>query len=230
MIISHKYRFIFLKTNKTAGTSIEIALSKHCGEEDIITPIARDDEKLRRNLGYPGPQNYLYTLKDLGIRSYISGTLLRNREKKYYNHITAREVKSLIGDEIWKNYFKFCVERNPFDRVISHYFYFFKREPRPSLSEYLNSEAPLVLKKLGYELYTIGDEIAVDRICKFENLNKDLEEIRLKLGIPEPLDLPLTKTQYRKDKRACGFLLGEEEKSVIKKLFKSEIEMFGYQG
>ncbi|MEL6382956.1 MAG: chondroitin 4-O-sulfotransferase, partial [Cyanobacteria bacterium J06626_18] len=31
MIISHEYKFIFLKTRKTAGTSIEIALSKFCG-------------------------------------------------------------------------------------------------------------------------------------------------------------------------------------------------------
>lgn len=31
MIVSHRYRYIFIKTKKTAGTSIEIALSRHCG-------------------------------------------------------------------------------------------------------------------------------------------------------------------------------------------------------
>lgn len=69
MIISHKYRYIFLKTNKTAGTSVEIALSRFCGPDDIITPITPEDEEIRRELGYPGPQNYLipfsrYELKD----------------------------------------------------------------------------------------------------------------------------------------------------------------------
>ena len=44
MIVSHKNRFIFLKTRKTAGSSIEIALSKHCGPEDIITKIAPSEE------------------------------------------------------------------------------------------------------------------------------------------------------------------------------------------
>jgi hypothetical protein len=56
MIVSHKHRFIFLKTKKTAGTSIELALSALCGRDDIITPLAQpEDEPLR--LGH-APQNW----------------------------------------------------------------------------------------------------------------------------------------------------------------------------
>lgn len=39
MIISHRYRFIFIKTMKTAGTSVEIFLSQRCAAEDVVTPI-----------------------------------------------------------------------------------------------------------------------------------------------------------------------------------------------
>ena len=39
MIISHSHRFIFIKSEKTAGTSIEAALSAHCSGDDIVTPI-----------------------------------------------------------------------------------------------------------------------------------------------------------------------------------------------
>ena len=45
MIVSHRHRFIFIKTRKTAGTSIEIALSAHCGPDDIMSPISKEDEK-----------------------------------------------------------------------------------------------------------------------------------------------------------------------------------------
>ena len=56
MIVSHEHRFIFLKTKKTAGTSLELALSQLCGPDDVITPVAETDEALRA--GGRGAQNW----------------------------------------------------------------------------------------------------------------------------------------------------------------------------
>ena len=39
MIISHSHKYIFIKSLKTAGTSIEAALSQHCGKDDMVTPL-----------------------------------------------------------------------------------------------------------------------------------------------------------------------------------------------
>ena len=57
MIASHAHRFVFVKTRKTAGTSLEIALSRHCGPDDIVTRISPEDEELRAAAGGVGPQN-----------------------------------------------------------------------------------------------------------------------------------------------------------------------------
>jgi hypothetical protein len=51
MILSHRWRFIFIKGRKVAGTSVEMALSTICGTNDVVTPIAPRDEAARLRAG-----------------------------------------------------------------------------------------------------------------------------------------------------------------------------------
>ena len=71
VILSHKHKFIFFKTKKTASTSLEIVLSKLCGQKDIITPVSEitwtgqirrfeknNEEDLRKKISALNPQNF----------------------------------------------------------------------------------------------------------------------------------------------------------------------------
>lgn len=226
MILSHKYKFIFIKTNKTAGTSIEIALSKFCGKDDIITPLPFDEE-IRKELGYRGPQNYQISWPWEYSRTDAKRLITKGIKKtRFYGHMSAAEIKALVGDEVWSSYFKFCFERNPFERVISQYYYRFKEEPRPSLDEFLDSKITLGLKARGVSLYTIDGEVVVDRVCLYENLQEELERVRVALGMPQKLELPAAKGGFRKDKRSYREILRPDQIARIGQLFEQEISRY----
>jgi hypothetical protein len=226
MIISHEHKFIFLKTRKTAGTSVEISLSRFCGERDVITPISPDDEKTRENLGLRGPQNFRVPL--LGHTPEGWMRLLRTRKRdSYYNHISAEEVRSIVGARVWKRYFKFCFERNPWDKAVSFYFWQTRRrERRPTLLEFLRSEHTQYLSNFG--IYSIAGEIAADHVGLYENLYPELERIAAHLNLPKEVELPRAKGSFREDRRHYRDVMGQEERSIIAQVCAREIEHFGY--
>lgn len=231
MILSHKYKFIFLKTSKTAGTSIEISLSCFCGQEDIVTLVSLDDEILRREVGgYPGQYYPLPKIKYSPSDWYKYIT--RAKEKPYfYNHIPARKLKRRLAPDIWNNYFKFCVVRNPWDRLISQYYWRFRdipEEKRPSVDKFLESSHVRSLQRKGYKLYTTRGKMAVDYICRYENLEKDLEAVREKIGLPEPLTLPRAKSGHRKEKRHYQDFFNEKQRDRVAEIFADEIKLMGY--
>lgn len=226
MIVSHKYKFIFLKTRKTAGTSIEIALSKECGPEDIITPIhPAEDELLRKEFGGRGPQNFTYPKNRYSLRDWAV-LALKQKQKTAYNHMPASQVLHLVGPEIWNSYYKFTVARNPWDAAISMY-YWRSGESRPSLSEFIASSDLDPLKK-NFLIYTLDGKVAVDKICRFENLKEELATVYEHLGIPGPLELPRAKGQSRPDKRPYQEVYGQADADAIAKIFADEINLLGY--
>jgi hypothetical protein len=228
LILCHEFKFIFLKTSKTAGTSVEIALSRFCGPNDIITPISVPDEQIRSQLEYRGPQNYQGPLHQESLPGWLKWILQGGRKNKFFNHIPARKMKPLVEPEIWDSYFKFCIARNPWDRFLSQYYFRCRSEPRPTVAGFLASKDPALLMRDGYNLYTINDRVAVDKICKFEALDEDLEMVRQQLGLPEKLELPQAKSGFRGDKGSYREILSEREREQIAGLFRKEIELLGY--
>lgn len=95
-IISFEHNFIFVKTAKTAGTSIEIELSKCIEEEAIVTPIWPPIRGHRpRNFQRPGAD--------------------------FLTHMSARRIKEYLGETTFNRMFKFCFEREPVAKCLSHF-------------------------------------------------------------------------------------------------------------
>jgi len=225
MIVSHKHKFIFIKTKKTAGTSIEIALSKYCGPDDIITPISPEDEEKRSALGYRGPQNYFIPLSKYS-RLDILKAIYNRKRRSFYNHASAAYVKAALDEDIWNSYYKFAFERNPWDKLVSAYYWIYKSEPRPSISEFIQS--PRANRVNNFDLYSISADIAVDDVFLFENINSAMADIQQRLNLPEIPALPHAKGGYRKDKRSYRELLSEQDRDKVAKIYAREIAYFNY--
>lgn len=227
MIINHKYKFIFIKTKKTAGTSIEIALSEFCGKDDVITPIGQEeDEWKRRQMGFIGPQNFLVPLKFHQIKSWPR-RLVTGERKRFYNHAPAARIEKNVDRSIWDNYFKFCFERNPFDKVISRY-YWHRHYLRidQQINEYINKSTEDVLSD--WHLYSIEDKVAVDFVGRYENIVGDLAAIAQKLKLPKSIKLPKAKAAFRLNRSHYSEVLDAQSRARIEHVCAKEIEAFNY--
>lgn len=158
MLVSHAHRFIFIKTRKTAGTSVEVELAKIMGRDDLVTPV------LPPVKGHE-PRNF----------------------GECWNHMPARKVRRAIGRDVYDSYLKFAIEREPVDKCVSFYS-MLRNSPTHKRNvgtwdEYVR-KGPYPLDK---SIYTSRfGKLMVDRILRFEHLDHDLRELMAELGVEFP--------------------------------------------
>ncbi len=228
MIISHKHKFIFVKTRKTASTSTECALSAICGPDDILT--ALDDFEQHR-IGSLGTQNcrYMPPLFSPEWPNLIS-RFVRNGKAPfdYYNHINAWRIEKRLSKTVWNSYFKFAFDRNPWDREVSWYSHLLSQtRTQKSFTEHVH-DLPKD-KVRNFEIYSIHGKVAVDFIGKFENLAADLQNIMDEVGVKDQLHIPLTRQELRKDRRPYSELYTPEMRDIIAGVYPQEIKLLGYE-
>ena len=165
MIISHKLKVIHIKLRKVAGTSFEIAFSKYCGPDDIITELVEEDEKTRTSLSYIGAQN----------------NIMQN--EKLISHTPASQIKATFPD-VFNNYLKIAIMRNPYQQVISWYFWYIHYMKRQNSASFKESASRFCENKIELGLIHIKGKLVVDVILRYEHLIEDIKKLERKIACP----------------------------------------------
>ena len=235
MIVSFKYKFIFIKSYKTAGSSIENYLYPYLNNKDILAPT--ENYKGINCWGDFDPKE---------IESYFGKEYLENKVKykiKYFAHMPIWLVKERLKPlsdklnyDIFKNFYKFGVIRNPFDTIVSHYYWINSKNNKNSKLVSFKK----ILKELEsnifpqYGLLNLNEfmdknynEILCDKIIKYENLNKELSMVFNKLSINFDGELKIFKKKSIKRKDYRDFFDKDSQK-LITDIFWKDFEIFDY--
>ena len=147
-----------------------------------------------------------------------------------------------IGSEFLKKYFSFTFVRNPWSRMVSYYEFRIKRsfdmynhgDSFKKWISFLHSsdvkridayQFNLAIKNQYEFLINKSNEISVDFIGKFENLQEDFNTICDKIGIPYQ-ELP--HENKSKHKHYTEYY-DDETRSIVAEKYAKDIEYFGYK-
>ena len=130
-----------------------------------------------------------------------------------------------------KEYFKFTFVRNPWDRMVSTYFYY-NRHQALSFKEYTTILLSQSASK-GWKRHTscydyIFDEnttTTIDFIGKIENFEEDFNIVCDKIGIPRR---QLTHTNKTNHKHYTEYY-DDETREIVAEKYAKDIEYFGYE-
>lgn len=167
-IISFTHNFIFLKNVKTAGTSIEVDLSPLAGEDAVVTPII-PPENGHQPRNFTDPQN---------------GTML------FRNHMSAQDIRRLIGPERFNAMYRFCVERDPIDKAISQ-FHMLRNSPVHNADQSYQKDFETFCQDGDFpvDLWRYSERIdgthrlLVNRVLRYDRLAQELSDVMTNLGL-----------------------------------------------
>jgi hypothetical protein len=156
-----------------------------------------------------------------------------------FAHLTALELREVVGAERWERRFSFGFVRNPWDRVVSHYHYRVKTnqtglgaDPIPFGEWVIRAygerdpvyyDQPKMFQPQFLWLCDQSGREMVDFVGRFERLHEDFDEVCRRLRVEA--ELPHLK---KSSHRPARDLYSPETRALIGQLFAEDVERYGY--
>ncbi len=112
------------------------------------------------------------------------------------DHLGADKIRELIGPNLFYNYLKIAIIRNPYQKAISWYFWKKRREKlseiKEDFEEFIASSCRQKRIRSNpfldyYQIHIDGKSIA-DFIIRYEHLNEDIKKLEEKIACPGLLE------------------------------------------
>lgn len=242
-LISHRYKFIYIKTMKTASTSVQ----------DFFRPYCMSPEGEKKYTSTKELKNQV--VNEHGIMSMAGPWVeLKSKGARWASHLGAETIKNYLNDmrltDIFDNYYKFSIVRNPWDTIISRYFHtvpgsksFPVEKVKAELSNFIKKyETPpyhtgvvegIIDIKSPENLWmlTVNDELACDFYIRYEHLKDDIGKVCKELNIE---NTNLTKLAHfrnesrPRDENNYRKYYTDETKQLVSESYKDYIKYFSY--
>jgi len=206
MLISQRHKFIFVHIYKNAGTSIANAL----------LPFAASQWQWMASRA----------LRKLNVSAPFD-------PRPFPMHVTAPEMISKMGKDLFDSCFSFAIVRNPWDWQVSLYRYMLKdplhrqhelAKSFGSFERYLQwrCEGGTAFQK--DFIYSRDNQLLVDYVGRFEHLEEDFKTICSRIGI----SASLPKLNVSNETPFQEYYT-EETRELVRRTFEPDIKLFGYE-
>ncbi len=165
-----------------------------------------------------------------------------NLSPKISKHAKAFEIKYLLGEELWEQYFSFAFVRNPWSLMVSCYHWWLQKAKdikyhsgkakqvaaMKDFNEFMQSKfgRKMINERYGnmFDWISENNKIIVDYVGKLETIEKDWEHICEQLKIKQ-MPLPhINKSKHRDYRKYYN----DESIQIVAERFKKTIDLFDY--
>ena len=216
MILSSKYRFVFVHIPKTAGISVTESLKPF--SDDRKRSLAKS---IKRRLPFIENPNHVH----------------------FREHEPALKMVQKLSRRRFDELTSFSVVRDPFDHAVSHYEYMkqfriasvAEKVGAMTFNEYLRyrTKKPFwndtVFARLPDQCYFLMDsnnQICVDRLIRFENLQQEMQALAADLDL-KGYQLP-HKNKTKSQRKPLRSYYDQESIDLVRKIYRRDFEHLGY--
>ncbi len=215
--INHDKKAIFIHINKTGGSYIAGTLEKYYGFETFY--LKRPDHDVFCHNKRPNTKQKYYENRVHGVYNYYKTSQALNNRMK-------------MTPQKWDEYFKFCFIRNPYDRIISGWNHLGKKIPFKQYvhmrnmvgdMEYIHVFMPQIRHMINFK-----NEIQMNFIGHFENLENDFLFVLYHLGFNLPIHDPVVRVNVKKHKKYTEYY-DQLTLNKVNQILKDDFDRFDYK-
>ncbi len=218
MLVSHRYRFILLKTRKTASSSLEGLLEPLCVPDGHAVTHATDE-----------------VVTEFGI---VGARAVNKDDRVYTAHMTAREISKALPSGVFDAYTKILPVRDPFDKVVSWFWHVMPDSTKERVGEdfadartlfrdWIKMRPTLNTDERSYRIRNRPIECF---LIHYENLADDVQHLSKVIGAPlDPNAIPTWKSRKRRHGHlAAASYYDQEAADIVRDKFAYDFQNFGY--